>query len=432
MRKYKISSTNLFVAIVIVPIVSILTITIRNIGWLQPFELMALDEYFQLRPTEPLDDRVVIVGVSERDIENLRGWPTNDWLFAELLNRIKSQQPRVIGFNIFRNKPINPGHAKLLQVYKTTPYLIGIEKLISSKSSPSIAPPPLLKQMEQVAASDLILDPDGVIRRGILFPKSGDGTQSLGLAVALIYLNKQGINPEAASNGFMKLGSTVFPPLNANDGGYVRTNAGGYQILLNFQSPGQSFPIVSITDVLYNRISPELMSDRIVLIGGTAPSFNDAFLTPYSRGFGTAAPRTSGVEIQANVASQIIDAALGERPLIRTWNDLSENLWTVLWSAIVVTLGWRWRHDRAFIIKVSASFVLGVACLIIGTYLAFIVGWWIPVVPPLVGLIISTLSVTGCVYVYRLREAENKALMLDYKLSMTKQILEQAKERSPD
>lgn len=424
---------SLIVAILFIASVSSLIIAIRALGWLQPFELMALDGYIQMRQKETVDNRIVIVGVSERDIENLRGWPTNDWLFAELLNKIKSQQPRAIGFNFFRNKPVYPGHDKLLQVYKSTPYLIGIEKIISDKSSPSIAPPPLLKQKDQVAASDLILDWDGVVRRAILFPKNGDSTQSLGLAVALIYLSKQGINPEAASNGFMRLGTTVFTPLNPNDGGYVDANTGGYQILLNFRGPARSFTTVSITDVLFNRISPDLMRDRIVLIGGTAPSFNDAFLTPYSRGIGSAVVRTSGVEIQANIASQIISAALGERPLIKTWDEIFENLWTILWSSIVVILGWIWRHDRAFTVKTLASFVLGLSFLVIITYLAFLIGWWIPVVPPLVGLVISTLSITGCVYTYKLSEAENRARMLDCELSVSKQILEKkSQERSPD
>jgi adenylate cyclase len=94
----------------------------------------------------------------------------------------------------------------------------------------------VLSQLGQVGANDVVPDADGKIRRGLLFltPKSEPALPSLGLKLAGIYLERQGITPTADANGFMKLGKTVFVPFEENDGGYVRADAGGYQILLNF------------------------------------------------------------------------------------------------------------------------------------------------------------------------------------------------------
>lgn len=432
MWKNKVLNSNWQNAIFTVTAISGLIISIRILGWLQPFELMALDIYFQLRPPEPLDSRIILVGVTEQDEKNLRGWPTNDWALAKLLEKIKYQQPRAIGLNIYRTRPVEPGHAKLARIFKTTPNLIGIQKLISNKSSSAIPPPPLLEQRDQVSASDLILDSDGVVRRAILFPIPGKDIQSLGLAVSLIYLNEQGISPEAASNGFMKIGSVVFTPFRLDDGGYIGADAGGYQVLLNYRGSAQSFSTVSITDVLHDRISPNLMRDRIVLIGSSGASFNDAFLTPYSRNLGAAPDSTSGVEVQANLASQIISAVLDNRPLIKTWNEPLEILWSITWGGIIVVLGWSWRQDRMTLLKIAATFLLAVVCLTVGTYITFLLGWWVPVVPPLLSLIVSTVVVTGCVYTYKVQEANSRALLLGSKFAVTKQLLEESEKRSLD
>jgi len=60
------------------------------------------------------------------------------------------------------------------------------------------------------------------------------------------------------------LGQAVFVPFEANDGGYVGADAGGYQILLNFRGSAQSFRTISMTEVLENQIPPDLVHDRIV------------------------------------------------------------------------------------------------------------------------------------------------------------------------
>ena len=173
--------------------------------------------------------------------------------------------------------PVGEGYPQLVEVFKNTPDLIGIEKLIGDKYYPKTAPPPVLKQLNQVTAVDTVVDGDGVVRRALLFPD--ESTQNLGLATALIYLKKQGIKAVSV-NGSLSLKGAVFTPLQKNDGGYVRTDNDGYQVLLNFRNPSKSFTRVSSTDVLSVKYS-NLLNDRIVFVGTTAPS-NDRFATPYS------------------------------------------------------------------------------------------------------------------------------------------------------
>ncbi len=104
--------------------------------------------------------------------------------------------------DLYRNLPIEPGHSELLEVYKTTPNLVGIQKVIGDRFSSKIPPPPVLGELGQTSANDIIVDTDGVLRRGMLFPLPGDGLPSLGLATAAVYLEKKGIKPETEVNVF--------------------------------------------------------------------------------------------------------------------------------------------------------------------------------------------------------------------------------------
>lgn len=429
-NRLKKLTKNFYILAFTVPIVSGLVIAVREAGWLQPLELASLDYNFQSRPTEPVDERIVIVGATERDIENLGGWPTSDWVIAKLLNKIKFQQPRAIGLDLYRNKAVNPGSPELIKIFYTTPNLIGVQKLIGDKFNPRIPAPKALQKLEQVSSNDIVVDSDGVARRAVLFPVPGENIQGLGLALSLIYLNKQGINPVAGEDGFLSLATTSFVPFNSNDGGYVRADAGGYQTILNFRGQAQSFIRVSFTDVLHNRISPNLMRDRIVLIGSVAPSINDAFLTPYSRSTLNTPIRMPGVEIQANQSSQILSVVLDKRPLIQGWSESTENVWIAGWSLIVVCLSLDWGKEQEkvflarFLLRCLAISSLAIAILFIINYLSFMVGSWIPLLPAVIVIVGSATTTISCVYVLKLRELSSEIKVSNHHLSRVNQILE--------
>jgi adenylate cyclase len=275
---------------------------------------------------------------------------------------------------------------------------------ITLKTDPS----PILKQLNQVAAVDTVVDGDGVVRRALLFPD--ESTQNLGLATALIYLKKQEISATHDANRSLVIKRATFTPLQQNDGGYVRPDSDGYQILLNFRNPSQSFTRVSITDILSGRYS-NLLRDRIVLVGATAPSFNDRFATPYSWNLSTTPIEIPGVEIQAQIASSIISSALDERPTIRTINEPLEILWIVSLVGLIITPASIWRRTSDtrnfainFFLKLMASSLIAIVAVVGISYLAFLWGWWIPVIPPFLALALSPLLIANYTYISKLNE----------------------------
>lgn len=374
-----------------------LSILVSYTGCFEIFEWMILDRFFSLRPVEAKENRIILVTIDEPDITQLGQWPLSDAMLAQLLEKIKAQKPRQIGFDLFRDLPVEPGHSQLLELYRTTPNLIGIEK-VSGKTP--VAPPPVLSQRQQVGIADFVLDEDGTVRRGLvsIVDRHKRLRLSLGAMLALRYLEKEGItlSSQGENESTVQLGQARFRRFEKNDGGYVRANSGGYQLLLNFRGASClekartdadcPFPMVSAIEVLNGRISPELMRDRIVLIGAIAPSLGDLFSTPYTR---SPATRMSGVEIHAHLASQILSAALDRRPSLQTLPDPLEWCWIWMGSACSAAFGARFIQQRWL---AAIGIVMTPIAAILSAYVAFLGGWWLPGFLPVLTIIGSAIT----------------------------------------
>lgn len=371
--------------------VSGFVIAVRLMGILQAWELAAFDQFVQVRPAEPIDERIIIVGIHESDLQREGQWPIADATLAQLIRKIQGAKPRAIGLDLYRDLAVQPGHAELRQIYKTTPTLIGIQQIKDGVNA-GVPAPPLLAERQQVGFNNVVLDPDGKVRRGLLYWKldHGQTLPSFSLALALAYFKPYDITPKATANQpqTLQLGKTPFSQFKGNDGAYVRADQGGYQILANLRGPAHSFTTVSMSDVLENRIAPEQFNDRIVLIGSTAISLKDFFFTSYSNSLlnifqpSDRPAQMAGVELQANLISQLLSGALDGQPQIKVWSELAESGWILLWAGIGASLCWRLRSPKSSALAItSAGMVLSFIC-----YGAFVSGWWIPWVPPILAL----------------------------------------------
>ncbi|MBU7585897.1 MAG: adenylate/guanylate cyclase domain-containing protein [Nostoc sp. TH1S01] len=380
-----------------VPSVTALVIGLRLMGWLQLLELVTLDHFFQLRPSEPVDSRIVIVEINEADVRQQTQWPMTDAALARVLEQIKQQKPRAIGLDIYRDLPVNPGHQALVKVFASTPNIIGVQKVSETIDSSAVNASPILKQRNQVGSNDLPIDGDGRIRRGLLYAnlKNDEVLESFALKLALLYLKPEGITekPSANNPNYLQLGKGIFPIFEANDGGYVNVNAGSYQVLINYRGRIQEFTKISLKQVQENRIPPDLMRDKVVLIGATAESLKDLFYTPYTSFF-AGSERMAGVTIHANLVSQILSAAIDGRHQIQSLPEPLEYLWILSWSIAGATLCWVQRHSSHQKIRLPINVVLTTGTLLGSSFIAFLAGWWIPVVPSFLALAGSAIAVT--------------------------------------
>jgi CHASE2 domain-containing sensor protein len=311
----------------------IVAVTIARLtGALQFWELVTLDRFLRLRPPEPMDERIVIVGITEEDIQRARTYPIPDRDIADLLKRLQAYQPTAIGLDIVRDIPVEPGNAELTSVFRSSKNVIGVEIALRDRSGFTVAPPPALPS-EQVGFADAVLDADGYQRRSLLGAHNPQQEYRFSFAIRLAerYLAARGIE---LGNGIRdpdakRFGSIELTRVQSNSGGYVGAYAGGNQILLNVRSGTMPFRVLSLSQIKSGQVNPDWIRGKIVLIG--IMSFSAKDLASSGAIAGINPGRIYGVEMQAHATSQILSAVLDRRSLLRVWADG----WEMLWFGVV-------------------------------------------------------------------------------------------------
>ncbi|MBE9115586.1 adenylate/guanylate cyclase domain-containing protein [Lusitaniella coriacea LEGE 07157] len=427
----------------VIPTIAGIITAIRFLGFLQPLELVAFDRFMSWRPTEAIDERIIIVGVEEEDLKGVGQWPIPDAVLARAIEKIKAENPAVIGLDFYRDLPVEPGRDDLVRVLKDTPNLIGIELFGDEQPNSAVAPPPTLKdQPERIGFNNVVIDSDGKLRRGLLSSYNGEReAASLSMILAGMYLENLGIIPQplAKNSQAFSWGKGIVRPLQKYDGGYAGVDTGGYQVLINYRGSAGRFLRVSLMDVLEDKIpdrakqisSGSAFEGRIVLIGATAVSLNDFFYTPYSGNHITTPERTPGVEVHANITSQLLALALDGRPLIQTLPKPAEILLIFIGSSVGAIACWLSREGGKLNatplhwILVNASLTgSALVAFIGGSYLCFaIASWWLPVVPCTLALLASTLALN--LYIAQIERQERQTLMTLFGRHVTPKIAEE-------
>ncbi len=366
-------------------ILTIGIVGLRQLGALQSLELWTYDRFIQWRPDQGADPRLLVVTITEEDLQRQKQYPLTDQVINELLGKLEAQNPKVIGLDIYRDLPVEPGHGALMARLRTSNKIVVVTK-IPGVNDPGVPPPSGMPE-DTVGFSDIVVDPGGITRRTLLYlVADGKDSYSFPLVVTLQYLADQGIflerNP--INPDYLQLKDSVLAPLDANAGGYQSADVRGYQMLINYRSLSQVARQVTLTEVLENKVDPALIKDRIVLIGGTAESIKDLFYTPYSSSQ-QQLQKMPGVLIQAQIVSQFLGAVLDNRPPLWYWNDRLELLWIALWAIVGGLIAW-----RAPSLPILGMTTLGAMTVLVSScFLLFLTQGWIPVVPPLLALVVT-------------------------------------------
>lgn len=362
-----------------------LVMGVRSLGMLQSLELKALDGLMRLRPKEALDPRMLIVTVTEDDIQaqapDIQRGSLSDVVLERLLQKLNSHKPRVIGLDIYRPFAVQKSHKELAKTFRSNDKLIVVCEIGGGEKSPSI-PPPNEAPLQQVGFSDLPVDPDGIVRRQLLgmSPTSGCQTdKSFSFQIAHRYLSTEGIKFERTSQHSFRIGTVNFKKIERSTGGYHNLDTRGYQVMLNYRSSQAPALTVTVSDVLNDRVDPSWIQDRIILIGTTARSIQDGLLTPYSASY-SPIQTIPGIFIQAQMVSQIISAVKDNRPLLRIlplWGEVVCILGGAILGEILLNLDSKRRSVIFYLLIGGFTLIVlsGISLMIL------IQGAWIPLVP---------------------------------------------------
>lgn len=391
-REWRIWKAGALPGLAVIGLVALLRLT----GSLQVLELLALDVLLRLRPAEPTDPHILIVGIDEDDIQAIGQYPIPDEQLAALIRTLQQAEPTAIALDLYRDLPQEPGGAELAALFRSQPNLFGIEKVIGR----AIAPPPDLPD-SQVGFSDLRTDLDGKLRRSALGSYNAEGTEfhlSLALRLAERFLSERGVSLDSGLRDpyAMRFGPAELPRNQPNTGSYRQLQPMEVETLLFFRSGTQPFEFVTLREVLAGQVEAEKVRDRIVLIGVVAPSVRDTFNSVAAI---TSVPEMpagtiAGVEAHAHATSQIIQAALYERPLLRGWAEPWEYGWLVLWGILGIGLG------RFLVrpLRILAGLGLGLIILLGLCFLLLLAGWWVPLVPALLTFFLNGVGLTAALF----------------------------------
>ncbi len=370
----------------------------RYFGLLQSLEIAAFDQLVQMRPDEPPDPRLLVVLITDEDVEaqpqEQRRGSLSDSTLDQLLQKLAMYQPRAIGLDIYRDYPVGANHPELIDRLRQSDRLVAVCKVGEVEQQESgVAPPPELTAA-QIAFSDFVVDSDKIIRRHLLAmtpPPSSRcaATYALSVQLALRYLDTKGITLQYPDPDTWQLGKLRFQPLRAYRGGYQNLDDRGHQLLLNYRSPAQGVRQVTLGQLLKGEVNQDAIKDRIVLIGTIAEGTHDYWLTPYhtQQGDRLSIP---GVLLQAQMTSQLLSAALDGRPLLWSWALWTEILWVSGWAMLGGILAWTICKPTYFgLVMLGAIATLFGGCLL----LLMQTGAWVPLVPPAVAFIISGIGI---------------------------------------
>ncbi|MBP0021650.1 MAG: CHASE2 domain-containing protein [Cyanobacteria bacterium SBLK] len=370
--------------------VAIAMVALHWSGVLQPLELQVYDRFLRMRPDEGPDSRLLVIEVTERDLQlseqSDRKGSLSDAALERLLRELELAEPRAIALNIIRDFPVAPEFQRLRERLQSLDRFFAVCNTgVPGEEEKDIAPPPEVEK-ERLGFANVLPDDDGVVRRHLLsmdeFATSAcPSRHGFSLRLALFYLQKEGIVPEW-DKGNLKLGNVVFQRLRSPVGMYRKADTWGTQVLLNYRayrSPGEFVEKVTLEEVLRGKIRREVLRDRLILIG-TNHVHSRRFSTPYGE-------EITSTMLQAQSTSQVLSAVLEGRSLLRFVPWWGEFLWLLGWTILVAVL-MEVLRSRLYRFGVAG---VAIALTGMGSYWLLLGGYWLSWVLPVLAIALTIL-----------------------------------------
>ncbi len=271
----------------------------------------AINDTVYQRPQAP-DERIVVIGIDNRSIEELGPWPWDRSVIAQAiayLNSDPQNAPAVIGLDVVFDATSNPtSDAELAQVVQEGGNVVvgafavfGSEIVTNPDGSFYVddyavvdykEPYAALKEGAMVGHVNAMLDSsDSILRHAIWEIKTPNGE-----IIPAFYT--------VLAQEYARSTGTPFPEKPPTD-------ARGNWYVLQQSLPGSYSDGISVVDLVNGTTPPQFFKDKIVLIGPYATGLQDEYKTPI-------APAESmyGVEWQANTLASLLQGTAKSESLV--------------------------------------------------------------------------------------------------------------------
>jgi adenylate cyclase len=354
------------------------------------------DENSQLAILDEVSKRIDRSKANDRNlaefVERSRQQADNDARLAESIRQ--SSAPVILGYFFHMTEAslsygLTPAELerrlKLLAKSKYPAVMLTTPDLDSVPLIKAYAPETNLPALTEAAKSSgfytLRSDWDGVLRWMPLVIRIADDLfPPLPLLATWHYLGRPGLTVRIESDGVhaIQMGDRFIP-----------TDERG-QLLVNYLGPANTFPYVSVTDILHGNVPEGTFKNRVVLVGATAIGTHDLRTTPFG-------PVYPGLEVHATVIDNIVTRSFMARP---DWSKAYDITVIVLLPALIgIAL------PRLSPLRGVLAFVVLFGAYILVTRSMFVSGgMWLNMVYPLSALSLNYTALTAFHYLTEQRE----------------------------
>ena len=337
-----------------------------NVGFITQVDNIIYDARLVLTMPRTVDERIVVLDIDEKSLQELGHWPWPRDLMARLIDTLFDKYGiAILGFDVvfaeadyssgirtldqFAQKDLKefPGFVQAFQKMRPQldydglfaksmrgrPVVLGYylnaeagAKRIAAIPDPVLPKgtftgrnigftswdgyggnlPELLKSAASAGHFNPYTDPDGIVRRvPMLVEFDGAYYESLSLAMMRTLLGFPKVEPGFPPERFVHRGYS----------GLEWIKVGPLEIpvddtvsaLVPYRGNKFSFPYVSLADVVAGRVAPEKLKGKIALVGTTASGLQDLRSTPVASVY-------PGVEVHANMISGMLDGSIKKKP----------------------------------------------------------------------------------------------------------------------
>ena len=326
-------------------------------------ELQTIDERYAIRGARKPPSNIVFVAISlaaEKELEehHLDARPPLPRKFdAEVIDHLREAGAKTIAMDMEFTHPTNEEEDNDLieAVGRAHGQVLLATTTIGSSGETQIfgGAPKLLREIGvRPADARLTLDPDGSVRR---FERQYNQLESFPVVAAEL------------------MSGHPIPAATFRHG----------SLPIDFVGPPESFRSISYTRVLRNEFPPGTFQGKLAIVGASSPILQDLHATPTSNG------TMPGAEIWANATATLLEGV----PLrdVPGWVNI---LLIVILGAVVPVGSLRIRQWRSLLSALALAIVFTIAVEV-----AFVGGWIVAFIYPMLALALGTLGTLAALYI---------------------------------
>ena len=356
--------------------------------------LRSLDIYNGTIAKKAPPSQIIIVGFTDKDLEKYTlDIIENDETKAKVLSAVLAANPEIVSLNIQSEPKRPPGTKALRDILASDKRVLAVEGA-RYQSGPVIrAEIPELAADQRGHNGGVSFDPDGISRRFLYAWQpsakllASRRPVSLHYAVVERYLanRRQSDRLQANLDGTLTINGKRHLPIQSYSGEYTSDN-----ISTVFLLPTHNFAdtdLITYDEILSGQFDVSRLAGKIVLIGAINADLERTFTMPFQWSLFSRGNEVSfNVDLAAHSISALMAAVNDDWPVLHAlpgwfkWPWLVAWIFARCWMLVPIARPWQW-------LAVGMGMC---SALVVVTYVAYRLGYWLPVATPMLCIFAAT------------------------------------------